>query len=273
MIAYLPESNTVRTVYEFCYPQLTSAQIKKIKDKPIWKSGLGDEVGDMTDDIQFLAQKMKNKLAIAQKMIVKVKNSKFQHSLISLSIDVKKLSRVVVFTNNEFNSKFKGVDFKDSKVYIYQKKIASKKRVASAKTFVQNSNGNFMGIRNRNFSSTEVLNYLAYHELNFKVLINSKKVPATFYGNIGDNGIIENGWLNIRGVIKTPLEGNVRVRGQKIIALNSKVPSTNKTNKNIVLKGDKFKLKSSGNKYSGKYYNDAYMFDNGSSSYFEYLVK
>ena len=274
VLVYMPKEHQVKTIYSFCYPQYTQAEIRKIKSASSWKKLMGTKLDKMTDDNMFAKSTLTGKLAKAQGLITSVPNSNFTNALASISSDLEDQSRIILFTKEKFDIKRKDIDFRNANVFIYQKELSSKKIIENNKKFFANNNGYLSKVRNRvNSSVKEINSSLKHYEANFNMFVKNRSMKSKVLLNIDSNGNIENGWMEIPGVLKTPLHGKTIISNNKIKLLKAKVPAEFKYGSNVAYKGDKLELKINNNKYQGKYYNYAFTFADNENKYFEYKVK
>ena len=225
----------------------------------------------MKENQMFLKSKMIRRLAKMQNKLSHNGQSNFVDSFSTITNDINEQSRIIIFTNEKFNNKSRGVDLKYANVYMYQKKLPTSKTVAQNKDYFATNNAYLKTIYTRLTAKENILSLTKY-KFNLSTTIKSKKMKSVVIVTIDKNGKIVNGWFFIYGVLQVPIEGSVKVLKGNIVSLNAKVQTKFKYKNNIAYKGDRIDIKRQNNSYNGKYYNYAYAFKQNNFQYFEYRI-
>ncbi len=269
---YDNKKDSIVKSYTFCYPKLTKAEIQKIKSGSLISKAFGTKIDQANDDQMFIKSKITTRLAHMRKAIGHQSHSNFKNALGSLSDDLTKYSRILIVTNEDFNSKLANVDLKYAKVKIVRTKFPKKKILEQDRNYFLNCNSYLNSIYTR-LPHQQDIDTLRYADANFNIFINHKRRKAQVFALVDNNNKIVNGWLNIYGILKVPLKGTAQIKDNKIVLLNATIPNKFKYNHNIIYKNDKIKLKYKNHKYIGKYYNNAFAFKQKRFEYFKYEVK
>jgi len=268
---YFKNKNLVKN-YTFCNPQFNNYEIKKINNKPLLQKAFGTEINKMSDDQMFLKKKLTSRLVNMQKAITNSKNSNFLNAFSSIENDIKKQSRIILFTNNKFSENNIKFDLKYANIEIYRKNLPEKNIITKSETFFLNNNAYlksfYTRMKNKNKNSN-----LNTAKAKFNIYINNKSRKAEIFININNRGVIINGWINIYGILQVPLNGTASIKNGKILTLKAKIPKRFKYKNNVAYKDDCIELRKDNKHYIGKYYNYNYSFDQLKFKYFEYRIK
>jgi len=267
--------NTTKSIvknYTFCNPLLSQSEIKKIDDTSFVYKALGTDIDKMEEHQMFLKSKLINRLVKMQTKISNNSKSNFIDSFSTITNDIDEQSRIIIFTNEKFSKKSRSIDLKHANVYIYQKRLPSKKIIAQQKDYFAACNAYLKTIYTRPTVKENTLSLTKY-KLDVTTIIEHRKMKSNITITANKNGKIVNGWFFIYGVLQAPIEGTIEVSGDKIITLNSKVPTNFKYKNNLAYKGDHIDINRHSNEYSGKYYNYAYAFQKDNFQYFQYRIE
>ena len=270
---YDVKTNGLIKSYTFCNPRLSETEIKKIKNATLIHKMFGTRIDKMKDDQIFLQSKLIKRLAYLQKKITHHKEkTSFINAFSSIASNLKKQSRIILFTNEHFTVHDRPIDLKYANIFIYQKKFPSKDIIQKNRDYFAKNKGYLTHIYTRPTDSKPI-SKLRYYEVFFNTIINNQKMKSKVFVLIDNHGNIQNGWFSIYGMFLAPIRGTAQVSGNMIIKLKSKVPAKYTYKRNTAFKNDHLDIKKNINGYSGKYYNYAYSFDQDTFQYFEYKVK
>lgn len=269
--AFDPKSNTLKTIYNFCYPKYTKEESIKIKDSSSILRLTATRLETMYEDQMFINQIIIEKLSKLQKQITKKTKGNLLNALESYSKNISKYGRIYIFTNRIFNDKNSKLNLNGSSLYIQQKNIPNKNHIAINKKFFIDKYIDYKGINTRLAKSNEINSNLLPIEHSFNLIINKQKIKSEVSLLLNNKEII-NGWIKIKGIIAAPIEGNVNIKKDSKYFINAKITNTKRERGNELRKNDKLKINIQSNNTTGKYYNYSYVFEENINNYFEYKV-
>lgn len=268
--AFRGSHNTLGLIYEYCYPKYTQKKIDSIKQDSSKFRMSANKFELMEEHQMFFQSKLTQKLTSIRLKFKNTHSGDFENALRGFLDRANKYGRIFIFTTRDLNKNV-NLDFKKNKVFIFNKKVVSKRKNEMYRNFFVNNNASFQGVFSRYPSATEYKNRLKYLEKDFNLLISGQKIKASIGGYISQDGNLENMWLQMHGILNAPLSGSVDFKSEKNFSLKAEIPYNIVVRNNKLLKGDKLQLNVSDDRASGKFYNHAFMFT-GTSKYFEYRI-
>lgn len=275
IIAYKPKEKTLTTLYSFCNTLLTDQEISKENKKGIFDKAFGSKISQMQEDTLFLKTKITQNLAKLQKHIVVTdnKDSNFQDALENFLEDAKAHTRVVLFNSEPLTLGGESLDFNMANIEMYAKAIPTKKVKEGYRNYFISQKANFE-YKNRVSNEKQKTLDLIKYEVPFNIYIQERPIKSKIDMIINpQNGEIESGWLISNGIMIAPVAGAVTFNTARIKTLKIRINEEVHYKQNIAYKNDMIDLSYVGNKYLGKYYNHAFVFDMNTDKYFEYEIK